>query len=92
MNQEKTIETLRKRNKQLQEENEQLKKQNEQLKKQLDNIQMINDRVSLELERIEALKTDWMKQLGDIKEQRKKYAEIMSDLEKLKKVKNAIVE
>ena len=48
---------------------------------------MNNERVSLELERVEALKSDWMKQLDDIKEQRKKYTEIMSDLKKLKKVK-----
>ena len=80
MNQEKTIETLRKRNKQLQEENE-------QLKKRLENVRMNNERVSLELERIETLKADWMKQLDDIKEQRKKYAEIMSELKKLEKVK-----
>lgn len=83
MNHEKTIETLRKRNKQLQEENE-------QLKKRLENVRMNNERVSLELKRVEALKADWMKQLDDIKEQRKKYAEIMSDLEKLEKVKDAI--
>ena len=63
MNQEKTIETLRKRNKQLQEENE-------QLKKRLENVQVNNERVSLELERVEALKSDWMKQLDERNMQR----------------------
>ena len=76
MNQEKNIEILRKRNVKLQEE-------------QLKNIQSSNDRMTTELEKIEKLKDEWYEQIEAIKEHRKKYAELMTELRKLKKVKKA---
>ena len=82
MNQEKNIEVLRKRNTQLQEENA-------KLREQVKNIQKNDDRVTIELEKIEKLKDEWHKQIEAIKEQRKKYAELMTELRKLKKVKDA---
>lgn len=80
MNQGKTIELLRKRNTKLQEENENLIKQ---LEKEKSN----NEKVSATFQELEKLKNEWNKQIEAIKEQRKQYADLISELKKLKQVK-----
>jgi len=80
MNQGKTIELLRKRNTKLQEENEDLIKQ---LEKEKSN----NEKVSATFQELEKLKNEWSKQIEAIKEQRKQYADLISELKKLKQVK-----
>lgn len=80
MNQGKTIELLRKRNTKLQEENE-------NLTKQLEKAKSSNEKVSATFKELEKLKNEWNKQIEAIKEQRQQYADLISEVKKLKQVK-----
>ena len=73
------IEILRKRNSNLQEDNEKIKIQLAAEKKN-------SEKLSTTLHDLEDLKNKWQKELQIIKEQRKQYAELISDLKYLQKV------
>lgn len=80
MNQEKTIEVLKKRNAKLQEENA-------KLKKQLNVMQDGNDKVSAMLKELEGLRSEWITQIEKLKEHRKQYSKLISDAKRLSRMK-----
>lgn len=80
MNQEKTIERLRKRNMQLQAENDNLTVQLDNVKNQ----SKINEEKYRDLE---LLKSNWEEQIHDLQTLKKQYVNLLSALKEMQKIK-----
>ena len=80
MNQEKTIERLRKRNMQLQAENDNLTVQLDNVKNQ----SKINEEKYRDLE---LLKSNWEEQIHDLQTLKEQYVNLLSALKEMQKIK-----
>lgn len=80
MNQEKTIERLRKRNMQLQAEND-------NLTVQLDNVKNQSKINEEKYRNLELLKSNWEEQIHDLQTLKEQYVNLLSALKEMQKIK-----